>query len=371
MNITKALVVDDSKVAHLTLRKLLMERNIEVDWVGTGEDAIAYMEKQCPDIIFMDVMMPGMDGFETTAAITNHPAGVTSPIIMCSDNATDEDRQNATASGAIDFLPKPYTPADVDKILERVRALPEPAALPPCASPDRAATAPLPGQPEVLTETQAAVSTAAIERIAERAAWATADKVAREVATEIARSRAEQAARALVEQTVRSVAEEAARKAMQMAVQAARETAKSTAADTASNAARELIQANIGKAVRTAAEQAVREISEELVKKHLTRGLVIVREELTKHLEQQLQPAVQDTLTSTLASQEFKQQLLQLLKENVLPLAVSFARQTVTEVAQEVMQVAESAGKRARLALIVASIALLAALGAAVSGFFR
>ena len=44
MNVTKALVVDDSKVAHLTLRKLLMERNIEVDWVGSGEDAIAYME---------------------------------------------------------------------------------------------------------------------------------------------------------------------------------------------------------------------------------------------------------------------------------------------------------------------------------------
>jgi CheY-like chemotaxis protein len=371
MNITKALVVDDSKVAHFTLRKLLMERNIEVDWVGSGEDAIAYMEKQHPDIIFMDVMMPGMDGFETTTAITNRPASVASPIIICSASATDEDRQNATASGAIDFLPKPYTPAEVDKILDRVRALPAPAALPSVASPARAAIAPVPEQPEVMTETQAAVATAHIERIAERAAWAMADKVAREVATEIAQFRAEQVAHALAEQTIHSVAEEAAHKAVQMAVQAARETAKSTAADTAANVARELIQANIGKAARTAAEQVVREISEELIKKHLTRGLMIVREELTKHLEQQLQPAVQDTLTSTLASQEFKQQLLQLVKETALPLAGSFARQAATEVTQEIMRVVESVGKRARLALIVAGGTLLVALGAAVSGFFR
>ena len=69
MNITKALVVDDSKVAHLTLRKMLMERNVEVDWVGSGEESIAYLKKQKPDVVFMDVMMPGMDGFETMRAI--------------------------------------------------------------------------------------------------------------------------------------------------------------------------------------------------------------------------------------------------------------------------------------------------------------
>src|SRR5512144_1802253 len=126
MNVTKALVVDDSKVAHLALRKLLMERNIEVDWVGSGEDAIAYMEHHHPDIIFMDVMMPGMDGFETTAAIITNAASSAPPIIMCSASATEEDRANARSSGAIEFLSKPYTPASLDQVLEFVRTLPEP-----------------------------------------------------------------------------------------------------------------------------------------------------------------------------------------------------------------------------------------------------
>ncbi|MCA9556779.1 MAG: response regulator, partial [Myxococcales bacterium] len=119
MNIKKALVVDDSKVAHLTLRKLLLERGIEVDWVGSGEDCIKYLETKKPDIIFMDVMMPGMDGFETTRAITGQHQDA-SPIVMCSANATDEDKRDAKESGAVGFLSKPYTPDQLDAVMQTV-----------------------------------------------------------------------------------------------------------------------------------------------------------------------------------------------------------------------------------------------------------
>jgi len=120
MNIKKALVVDDSKVAHLTLRKLLLERGIEVDWVGSGEDCIKYLDNKKPDIIFMDVMMPGMDGFETSRAITGENPENSSPIIMCSANATDEDKRDAKQSGAVGFLSKPYTPDQLDAVLHSV-----------------------------------------------------------------------------------------------------------------------------------------------------------------------------------------------------------------------------------------------------------
>ena len=120
MNIKKALVVDDSKVAHLTLRKLLLERSIEVDWVGSGEDCIKYLDNKCPDIIFMDVMMPGMDGFETSRAITSQSRSGAAPIVMCSANATDEDKRDAKDSGAVGFLSKPYTPDQLDAVLAMV-----------------------------------------------------------------------------------------------------------------------------------------------------------------------------------------------------------------------------------------------------------
>ena len=120
MNIKKALVVDDSKVAHLTLRKLLLERGIEVDWVGSGEDCIKYLDNKKPDIIFMDVMMPGMDGFETSRTITSQNLQGSPPIVMCSANTTDEDKRDARNSGAVGFLSKPYTPSVLLRKLREV-----------------------------------------------------------------------------------------------------------------------------------------------------------------------------------------------------------------------------------------------------------
>lgn len=148
MNIKKALVVDDSKVAHLTLRKLLLERGVEVDWVGSGEDCLKYLDTRKPQIIFMDVMMPGMDGFETSRVITSQKLQGSPPIIMCSANATDEDKRDAEESGAVGFLSKPYTPAQLDEVLRMVSesvaapaaveapteaALPEPTTAPTLA----------------------------------------------------------------------------------------------------------------------------------------------------------------------------------------------------------------------------------------------
>lgn len=369
MRIAKALVVDDSKVAHLTLRKLLTERHIEVDWVGSGEEALAYMARQHPDIIFMDVMMPGMDGFETTAAIiNNNPDGAAPPIIMCSANATDEDKQNAKASGALEFFSKPYTPVEMDKILKRVNELPEPAGEPAPAL--DVVTAPMfessrAGAPVEPPNVNASV----YERIAERAAWATAERVARDVATDIAQSKAEQSAQRVVEQLLRDRLEEAVQGTAKQAAQAAQETVRQALQDITAQAV-DAAQANVGKLVRPAAEQAVREISEELIKKQLSRGLMVLRDDLNRQMEQHVGSAVQDILTRTLGSVEFKQQLVQMLKETTLPMAVSVARQAAAEAQQEIIGTIEEMGGRSKPAVILAGVALAVALAAILLHFF-
>ena len=365
MNVTKALVVDDSKVAHLTLRKLLMERGIEVDWVGSGEDAIAYMEHHRPHIIFMDVMMPGIDGFETTAAIITNTASTAPPIIMCSASATDEDRANARSSGAIGFLSKPYTPAAIDQVLEVVRELPEPPA-PAVAAPSPAAPEPGAEQAVVPAPSQAAVAPGEVERIAERAARATAEKVA----AEIANSRVEQLSRTILEQTMPRLLQELAPKATQAAVQAAQEAVRRSVMS-AMDTARDSMRLDIDEAARAAAEQAIHESGDEMIKRQLNRGLVVIRDEMNKHLEQHLQPTMRELLANYLATPEFKQQLGQLVKESALPLAKSFARQSASELTQEVTDSATDIGRQAKLALRIAVIALILALGAAVVGFLH
>lgn len=391
MHIAKALVVDDSKVAHLTLRKLLAERSVEVDWVGSGEEALTYMSRQRPDIIFMDVMMPGMDGFETASAITkSETIKSPPPVIMCSANATDEDKQDAKDSGAVAFLSKPYTPQQMDQILEMVRDMPAPAGIEPAATATQpkagnvseAAAVEVPQTPSVAkpqtasTETSEAAaseqgappafSTSDLERMAERAAWSMADKVARDVATDIAKSKAEQTARTIAEETSRGMAEEAGRKAAQAAVQAAQEAAKKAAIETARRAATEVAQESAEKAARTIAG----EVSEEITKKNLNRGLTVIRDDLAKSLEQQVARSVQDTMARTVAGQDFKQQLMHILTESVLPTAEAAARQAATEAAHEALVELAGVRKRAGLALTLSIIAILAALGAGAVAWF-
>ena len=356
MKIEKALVVDDSKVAHLTLRKLLTERRIEVDWVGSGEDAIAYMQKQQPDIIFMDVMMPGMDGFETTHAITNNPAITAPPVIICSANSTDEDKQNAQCSGAIGFLSKPYTPAQMDQVLTMVRGLSAPA-MPKIAAPVESTappsvrpTAAHPAAPAPVTRSpapapvQAVMAAADLERSAGEIARAVAEKVAREVA------------QATVQQAARPLAEEAGRKAAQAAVQAALEAAKKAAVDIARVTANE--------AARTVSEKVAREVSQDAAHKAAVRGLAEGREDLLRRVDEQVANAVRDALARALAGKEFKQQLAQIAKEAILPKAEAAAQEALAGAVQNSAAPVADALKQAKLATTISIIATIVAVGA-------
>ena len=121
MNIAKALVVDDSKLACVTLSRMLEKRAIHADCVGSGEEALEYLKKTRPDIIFLDVIMQGMDGYQTARAITNNTETSNIPVFVCSSNDTAEDRERARQNGATGFLTKPPNQTQLDDNLSALR----------------------------------------------------------------------------------------------------------------------------------------------------------------------------------------------------------------------------------------------------------
>ena len=400
MNIKKALVVDDSKVAHLTLRKLLIERGIEVDWVGSGEDCIKYLDTKKPEIIFMDVMMPGMDGFETSRAITSKYSENASPIIMCSANATDEDKRDAKDSGAIGFLSKPYTPQQMAEVLQTVSsgtssitmgeatlhrmdtaikppvAPPKPIIAPPPVVEKAPPTPVAPAQPPTPVPVQApaapataAMSAAEIEQLAERAAWAAAEKVARDIVQELVPG----LAREIAQQTAHNVAEDLGRRAAHAAVRAAQEAAKQVATEIARGTAERTARTTAQESARSVAEQAAREVSEGISQRNVARGLEVNREELLKEIEEQISRQSHETLGMLTGAPEFKQQIIQTVRSGIQPVIETIARDTANRSIQQATAelAAQSGGGsgKATAALVMAIIAVLGSLAALAHAF--
>lgn len=120
MPIKTALVVDDSKSARFSLKKLLQLQGIKTDFAESAGDALNYLSTNTPDIIFMDHLMPGMDGFEATKAIKSNPETRNIPIIMCTSKEGSDYGEQALAIGAHAILPKPAPSATLLAILSQL-----------------------------------------------------------------------------------------------------------------------------------------------------------------------------------------------------------------------------------------------------------
>ncbi len=118
-----ALIVDDSRTARIVLQKMLETHALEVDTAGSAEDALAYLSDNRPDIIFMDHMMPGMDGFEAVSAIKKNPATATIPIMMYTAQEGELYVGQARALGAVGVLPKQVEPVELSKVLQSLRVI--------------------------------------------------------------------------------------------------------------------------------------------------------------------------------------------------------------------------------------------------------
>lgn len=123
----RVLVVDDSKVGRVTMLKKLEPLGVQVDTVESGQQALDYLEQTRPDAIFMDHMMPDMDGFEVTRRIKAAPATRDIPVIVVSGNDEAEFIEDARAAGAIDAIAKPPAPGVLEALLDALPARVAPA----------------------------------------------------------------------------------------------------------------------------------------------------------------------------------------------------------------------------------------------------
>jgi CheY-like chemotaxis protein len=117
MGAKRALIVDDSKSARLFLARILEKYELDVDSAESAESALEYLASNRPDVIFMDHMMPGMDGFQAVQAIKNNPRTATIPIMMYTSQEGELYLGQARALGAVGVLPKQIKHTDVSKVL--------------------------------------------------------------------------------------------------------------------------------------------------------------------------------------------------------------------------------------------------------------
>jgi CheY-like chemotaxis protein len=120
-----ALVVDDSKSARVILSRMLEKYDIEVDMAESAEQAIEYLKTNRPDAIFMDHLMPGMDGLQAVKAIKGNPQTAMIPIMMYTSQEGELYVGQARALGAMGVLPKQVRPVDVSKVLYELHLLPD------------------------------------------------------------------------------------------------------------------------------------------------------------------------------------------------------------------------------------------------------
>lgn len=327
MGITNALVVDDSRLARLTLTRLLEKRSIRVEKASSAREAFETLKGQRPDLILMDVTMPDIDGLEATRMITNNPETASIPVVMCTAEDSDEARNKAQACGATAFLTKPAGGDNLDRVLAEIAQ--QLAAAEPV-------TAVTPAQPAGGQEAQD---------------LETATTIASGIDIDTIMATAREAAQAELQASVAGTLQELAATAASSAVDALRaELQLNMAARDEASADQESQQAAHLAAIMAAEESAtetVRQLSEKAVATALQKQIRVelgkatgtltatIREELTSQLDKLLGSeqirARLENATTRLAATEAER-----VASEVAPsMARSAARKTAAEVARD------------------------------------
>ena len=116
----KILVVDDSPTERYFLNELLVRNGYLVTLAEDADEALGKIKSQQPDLILMDVVMPGQNGFQFTRLLSRDPQTQRIPIIMCTSKGQQTDRIWGLRQGARDYVTKPVK---AEELLEKIAAL--------------------------------------------------------------------------------------------------------------------------------------------------------------------------------------------------------------------------------------------------------
>jgi len=120
MAIQKILIVDDSPTERYFLTDILIKNGFSVSTAENGEEAMLKIKADKPQLILMDIVMPGQNGFQVTRAITRDPETQDVPVIICTSKGQETDRIWGLRQGARDYLVKPIDPKE---LLAKIAAL--------------------------------------------------------------------------------------------------------------------------------------------------------------------------------------------------------------------------------------------------------
>jgi len=118
--IHNVLIVDDSKTELMFLTDLLQKNGMSVRTAEGADEALKRLADQKPDLILMDVVMPGQNGFQLTRSINRTPEYADIPIIMCTSKSLETDRVWGMRQGAKDYITKPV---NAGELMEKIKAL--------------------------------------------------------------------------------------------------------------------------------------------------------------------------------------------------------------------------------------------------------
>jgi twitching motility two-component system response regulator PilH len=120
MAIKKILVVDDSPTERHFMVELLTKNGYQVITAENGEDGIAKAKAELPDLVLMDVVMPGLNGYQATRTLTRDESTKNIPVIVCTSKGQETDKIWGLRQGAQDYMVKPV---NGEELLAKIAAL--------------------------------------------------------------------------------------------------------------------------------------------------------------------------------------------------------------------------------------------------------
>jgi twitching motility two-component system response regulator PilH len=113
------LIVDDSPTEVHVMQKALERHGFRTATANDGAEGVRLARQMHPDLIFMDIVMPGVNGYQATRALANDPVTSSIPIVMVTSKGQEADKAWGLRQGAIDYLVKPVSP---DQLVEKAQA---------------------------------------------------------------------------------------------------------------------------------------------------------------------------------------------------------------------------------------------------------